>query len=187
MHRMQIIYTALALLVLAIMGVSCAVADVTASGDTATRRPLSQMGTFCTKINQSEEGRVQNIRQASQSVHGKVVNPGETFSFNEAVGPTIQRRGYKLATIYVNGEKDEGFGGGVCQVSSTLYNAAAHAGMKILERHDHSLPVNYVERGKEAATSYGVKDFRFQNPHPFPCLIESHVEGGEISVTIYRI
>ena len=144
-----------------------------------------QLGTFSTSFKPGDDnGRDTNIKLATEAINGSVVSPGEEFSFNTTVGPTTQKRGYELAMIYVSGKKDEGYGGGVCQVSSTLYNAAANAGMKIVERHDHSLPVLYVEAGKEAATSYGVKDFRFVNSLTKPVVIQSHVVDGTITVSI---
>ena len=147
-----------------------------------------QLGTFSTSFKPGDDnGRDTNIKLASDSINQCVVQPGEEFSFNTTVGPTTEKRGYQLAMIYVSGKKDEGYGGGVCQVSSTLYNAAANAGMKITERHDHSLPVLYVEAGKEAATSYGVKDFKFVNELDFPVKIECTVSDGEITASISTV
>ena len=144
-----------------------------------------QLGTFSTKFDPaSDEGRATNIKLASDAINQVVVKPGEEFSFNKTVGPTTEKNGYKLSVIYVSGKKDEGYGGGVCQVSSTLFNAANSAGMTIVERHDHSLPVAYVEAGKEAATSYGVKDFRFTNDLGHPVKITSNVTGGTISISV---
>ena len=144
-----------------------------------------ELGTFSTKFNQAtDEGRTTNIKLASDAINQTTVQPGEEFSFNSSLGPTTEKNGYKESIIYVNGKKDKGFGGGVCQVSSTLYNAAANAGMTILERHDHSLPVTYVEKGKEAATSYGVKDFRFKNELGHAVTISSRVVDGDITVSI---
>jgi vancomycin resistance protein YoaR len=150
----------------------------------ADNADIQALGSFSTTFNEKETRRVHNIQLASDSIDQCVVLPGETFSYNETVGPTSRKNGYKLSTIFIKGEKEEGYGGGVCQVSSTLYNAAANAGMTIVERHDHSRPVPYVETGKDAATSYGGIDFKFQNNQAFPVIINSHVEGGEISVTI---
>ncbi|MCL2399255.1 MAG: VanW family protein [Defluviitaleaceae bacterium] len=143
-----------------------------------------ELGAFSTKFDPSENGRTINIELASDSINQTIVQSGEEFSYNKTIGPTTEKNGYQLAMIYVGGKKDEGFGGGVCQVSSTLYNAAANAGMTVTERHDHSLPVTYVEAGKEAATSYGVKDLRFINELSHPVIIHSHVENGIVSVSI---
>jgi len=139
-----------------------------------------------TEFNADEDARNTNITRAAESINGKVVKPGEVFSFNETVGPTIERRGYKKGMIYIDGEKSEGFGGGVCQVSSTLFVAAESAGMTIIERHDHSLPVAYAEAGKEAATSYGVIDFKFKNEKPYSVVIKSRVENGRVKVGLYE-
>ena len=147
-----------------------------------------QLGTFSTTFKPGDDnGRDTNIKLASDAINQCIVQVGEEFSFNKTVGPTTEKNGFKLAMIYVNGQKDEGFGGGVCQVSSTLYNAAANAGMKITERHDHSLPVLYVEAGKEAATSYGVKDFKFINELSYPVVINSQVIDGKITVSINNV
>lgn len=147
-----------------------------------------QLGTFSTKFTPGDDdGRDTNIKLASEAINQTVVQPGEVFSFNNTVGPTTEKNGYKEAMIYVNGQKDKGYGGGVCQVSSTLHNAAENAGMTVKERHDHSLPVTYVEAGKEAATSYGVLDYKFINELSFPVVIESHVADGEITVTISNV
>jgi len=147
----------------------------------ANRRELAS---HKTEFDAKDEGRANNITRASGSINGKVVQPGETFSYNETVGPTIERRGYKEGVIFVEGEKKKGFGGGVCQVSTTLSIAADNAGMTIIERHDHSLPVSYAKEGEEAATSYGGLDFKFKNEKSFPVVINSSVEGGTITVCI---
>jgi len=139
-----------------------------------------------TEFNAGDKSRTNNITRASNTINGHVVKPGETFSYNETVGPTIERRGYEEGTIYVDGEKKKGFGGGVCQVSSTLSEAVEGAGLKITERHDHSRPVSYAKEGDEAATSYGGIDFKFKNDKDFPVVIHSTVQGGTISVSINR-
>jgi len=145
-----------------------------------------QLSTFSTEYNKKTKGRANNISIASQSINGKVVNPGETFSYNEAVGPTTKKNGYKLARIFKNGEDAEGYGGGVCQVSSTLYNAALEAGLEITERHPHSKDVKYVEEGMDAATSYGSSDLKFINNQSYPIKIRSTAEEGKVTVSIYQ-
>jgi len=137
-----------------------------------------------TEFNAKETNRANNIELAAKTINGHIVQPGEIFSFNETVGPTNQKRGYKKGTIFIQGEKHEGFGGGVCQVSTTIFNAAEDAGMTILERHDHSLPVTYAESGEEAATSYGGIDFKFQNDKPHPVVIHCVVKDGKVRATI---
>jgi len=150
----------------------------------ATTTAKRELASHQTTFELSDEGRATNINKASSTINNHVVNSGETFSYNETVGPTIERRGYKEAVIFVEGEKEKGFGGGVCQVSTTLAIAADNAGMTITERHDHSRPVSYAQEGDEAATSYGGIDFKFKNEKPHPVIIHSKVEGGTITVTI---
>ena len=147
-----------------------------------------RLGTFSTEFKPGEEGRDTNVKLASESINQVVVKPGQEFSFNKTIGSTTAENGYKPAIIYVSGKKTEGYGGGVCQVSTTLYNAAESAGMTITERHDHSLPVTYVEAGREAATSHSArKDFKFKNELSHPVKIESQVVNGKITVNIYSV
>jgi len=146
-----------------------------------------ELASHQTEFNAKETNRASNIELAAKTINGHIVQPGETFSFNETVGPTNQKRGYKKGTIFIQGEKHEGFGGGVCQVSTTIFNAAEDAGMTILERHDHSLPVTYAKSGEEAATSYGGIDFKFQNDKPHPVVINCAVKDGKITATISGI
>jgi len=149
-----------------------------------TPTPRTEMASYETTFDPNEEGRNTNIKLAAASVHGHIVHPGETFSFNEVVGPTNQARGYEKSMIFIDGEKHQGFGGGVCQVSTTIFNAAEDAGMTILERHDHSRPVLYAESGDEAATSYGGIDFKFKNEKNHAIVITCMVDNGTIRATI---
>ena len=155
-------------------------ADDTIVAMPGSERTNQILATHQTEINAKEKSRNTNITLAANSINGKIVQPGEIFSFNETVGPTIKSRGYKKGMIYIDGKKSEGFGGGVCQVSSTLHMAAKQAGMTIIERHDHSLPVGYAKSGEEAATSYGSIDFRFRNDKPHPIIIHSGVVDGVV-------
>ena len=141
-----------------------------------------------TTFDTSDKGRETNITLATNAINGTIVKPGETFSFNTTIGSTTEERGYKKAVIFIDGEKSENFGGGVCQVSTTLCNAAINAGLTIIERHDHSLPVKYAEEGKEAATSHNGKlDFKFKNEKQHAVIIDSKTENGTISVTIKSV
>ena len=140
-----------------------------------------------TEFNAKETNRANNIARAAQTINRHIVHPGEVFSYNETVGPTNERRGYKKSTIYMKGEKKEGVGGGVCQVSTTLFNAAEDAGMTILERHDHSLPVTYAESGEEAATSYGGIDLKFRNDKHHAVRINAQAYDGKIKVEIAAV
>jgi len=141
-------------------------------------------GIYSTTFDEKDEARRVNITQAAKSINGTVVQPGQEFSFNQTVGPTIKRRGYMAGKIFVNGKTKLGEGGGVCQVSSTLFCAATLMGLKTTERHPHSKPVNYVPKGYDAATSYGVIDYKFVNNFHFPVIIEAAVEGNTLTVLV---
>ena len=142
------------------------------------------LGEFSTKFNEHNHPRVTNLKLASSAIDSKTLAPGEVFSYNTAVGPTTAARGYQKSKIIVKGKEKEGFGGGVCQISSTSFNAAKNAGLEIIERHPHSKEVVYIEKGKDAATSYGGIDLKFKNTMPYPVTISSVIEGNTILVKI---
>jgi len=157
------------------------------SNDNNRVQPARELSSYETTFDTKEKNRGINIVKATESINGKIIKPGEEFSFNETIGPTIKRHGYAKATVYKNGKKAKGEGGGVCQVSTTLHMAAAKAGMTIVERHDHSLPVTYAKAGEEAATSYGVQDFKFKNDKNHSVQIKSHVKDGTVKVEIHTV
>ena len=104
------------------------------------------------------------MRITCDSLTNTEIKPGETFSFCNIVGKATKEKGYQEADIYVEGEKQQGLGGGNCQVSTTLYNAIIKVeGLEIVERHEHSGYVPYIEKGKDAAVAYGSYDFKFKN------------------------
>jgi vancomycin resistance protein YoaR len=105
-----------------------------------------------------------------------VLGPGHEFSFNDIVGERTAARGYQLAHIYNNGEVIDGIGGGICQVSSTLYNAILYTSLEVTERHNHQFTVSYVPYGQDATVSYGYVDFKFRNNTAFPLRIECIIE-----------
>lgn len=143
--------------------------------------------TYSTKFNAKDKARSNNITIAANSINGVVLQPNEVFSYNNTVGPTIKRRGYKMARIFKNGQDGKGYGGGVCQVSSTLYNTADDFGMEIIERHPHSKEVKYVPEGRDAATSYGGVDLKFKNTMPYPVRIETSVSDGVLTVDMVSL
>ena len=116
-----------------------------------------------TNASSSSSNRLSNIRLALQLINGTRLAPGETFSFNDTVGKRTTERGFKLATAYSSGEVTEDVGGGICQVSTTLFNAVVKADMQIDERHNHSLTVAYVDKGKDAAVNWKSQDLKFTN------------------------
>lgn len=142
---------------------------------------------FSTSFKNGKKSRVDNITLASIAIDQTIVNPGEIFSFNQKVGPTTKQRGYKKSIVFEKGKEIEGYGGGVCQVSSTLYNAVMLAGLQVIERHEHSKDVWYVEKGKDAATSYGAIDFKFNNNKEFAIIIDSYIQDESIYIMINKI
>ena len=142
---------------------------------------------FATEFNTKSFGRAENIKLSAKKINGKEILPGETFSYNKTVGPTNKKNGYKKAQIFIKGKKSKGYGGGSCQVSSTLYNAVLKANLKVTERHPHSLEVKYVEQDKDAATSYGGKDFKFVNDRDYKIKINSYVYENKIVVALYKV
>lgn len=125
-----------------------------------------------------------NLALAAQGINNVLLWPGERFSFNEAVGPRSLERGYLPAPIFLLGARAMDYGGGVCQVASTLYNAALGAGLRIDERHAHSQPVHYVPEGLDATVSFPDLDLCFTNDNEGPLIIKSGLGGGRVWVKI---
>lgn len=143
------------------------------------------IGHYITYFNSRNKERSNNIALAAEAINNHVVFPGETFSFNKVVGKRTATRGYQPAPIIVRGELSEGIGGGICQVSSTLFNAADRSGMKILERYSHSKQVPYVPPGRDATVSWYGPDFTFKNRYNQPILIRAKSYHGKMVVMIY--
>ena len=144
-----------------------------------------KIGVFETTLMDKAENRINNVKLACDSINKKRLEPGEEFSFNETVGKRTEERGYKEASILVDGKKEKGIGGGICQVSTTVYNAAIDADLEITERHEHSKKVPYIEKGKDATIS-GKLDLRIKNPHPFPVKFEVATNGEMVTVVVYK-
>jgi len=145
--------------------------------------PIAQ---YSTHFDSSQINRTENIRLAAKALDGKLLAPGERFSFNESVGERTIEAGYKEAMIIVGDAFTPGLGGGVCQVSSNLYNAVNLAHLEILERHRHSLPVDYVPPGQDATVSFPIVDFKFRNSTDAYLLIRSFVEGNTLTFRLYK-
>jgi vancomycin resistance protein YoaR len=140
---------------------------------------------YVTYFNSRNKERVHNIMLASEAINNHVVFPGETFSFNKVVGRRTASKGYLPAPVIVRGELSEGVGGGICQVSSTLFNAVDRAGVKILERYSHSRRVPYVPPKRDATVSWYGPDFTFKNLHNQPLLIRSFVAGSQMIIMVF--
>jgi vancomycin resistance protein YoaR len=144
------------------------------------RDVLASVSTAFTTDTQNNRNRGINIRLAAASVDGAVVFPGEEFSFNDRVGPRTSDRGYVIAHVFSEGQVRDGIGGGVCQVSTTLFNAALLSNLSITERHNHMFAVGYVPLGLDAAVSYGYSDLRFRNNTEYPIRIDAEVSANNI-------
>lgn len=143
------------------------------------------LASYTTYFDASNVNRTYNINVAADAIDNIVLQPGEVFSFNRIVGPRSKEAGYKEALVIVEDQFTPGIGGGVCQVSSTLYNAALLAGLEILERHNHSLPVAYVPLGRDATVAYGGYDLKFRNNTKGCIWIRTRVSGGALTVKIF--
>ena len=144
----------------------------------------SVLGEFSTSFNNSTS-RGSNIHVAGQQTSDILLMPGDTFSYNKCTGARNWVNGYKSAPVIVGGKVTNGEGGGVCQVSTTIYNAALMSGLTIDEVHNHSLPSRYVQRGRDATVSYGYTDLKFSNPFTHPVYIKNIVGNGAITSKIY--
>lgn len=142
-------------------------------------------GKFFTSYPSSSEERKFNIKLASKSLDNYFLDVNQEFSFNNAVGIRSEERGYKKSKIIVNGKFVDGLGGGVCQVSTTLYNAVLLSGLKVTEYHSHSLPVSYVAPSFDAMVNYSSADLRFVNDTKSPVYISCMADDSQIEIKIY--
>lgn len=143
------------------------------------------IGEASTSFKGSTPERIENIRISSKSLSKSLIMPGETMSFNDTTGPRSKNAGYKEANIILKGEFVPDTGGGVCQTSTTLYNALLMANMTIVERAHHSIPIKYVPLGQDAAVAFGLIDLKFRNDFDFPIYIHSRIIGDRIHIYIY--
>lgn len=144
-----------------------------------------KLGTYSTNYGSSAWGRKQNIAKGASYINGTVVYPGETLSVYELVAPFTSDRGYEMAGAYLNGKTIQSMGGGICQVSTTLYNAALRAELEIVERHEHSMTVAYVPLSADAAISGTYKDLKFKNNYDAPIYVEGYGGGSTLTFTIW--
>lgn len=140
---------------------------------------------FSTSFSGSNTARVGNVLLATKKASGITLYPNEVFSFNDAVGVRSEENGFKEAKVIVGGKYVDGVGGGVCQVSTTLYNAALLSGLSVVEQHRHTLAVNYVEKSFDAMVSYGYADLKIRNDYDFPVFIVGKVDGETLTFRIY--
>lgn len=144
-----------------------------------------ELGTYSSDFSSSSADRAHNIQLACDKINGYILAPGEEFSYNDVVGPRTVERGFRMANVYVGNTVQPGIGGGICQVSSTMFNAVVYADLDITSRRNHTLPVTYVPMGRDATVSYGSVDFKFKNNYSKPIEIRAECIGRKNVITIY--
>lgn len=156
--------------------------EITKEKLSAINTPIA---TSSTSFYTSTANRINNIELSTKAINGTLLMPGESFSFNETVGERTKARGYKAAGVIVNGQIESGLGGGICQVSSTLYHAILHTDLKVDERRNHSLPLAYIGKGLDATVDWGNIDLRFTNTLDKPIYIEGYTKDKRVYFNIY--
>lgn len=159
--------------VIAIVSVGLAVANLPTDASIAA---------YSTSVAGRTGSQRHNAKLALDRLVGAEIGPMETFSFNERVGSFSQDRGFRKAPVSYNGQLIDDWGGGVCQTSTTLYNAALLAGMEMIERHPHRFAPSYVPPGRDAAVAFSNIDLRFRNPYSFPVRVEGSLTGSRLSI-----
>ncbi|MDR4947645.1 VanW family protein [Neobacillus cucumis] len=144
-----------------------------------------KIGEYITTFNSKNRERNHNIYLAAKAINNFVLFPGETFSFNQVVGERTAGKGYLPATVIIKGELSEDFGGGICQVSSTLFNAIDNAGLTVIHRYSHSREVSYVPPRRDATVSWNGPDLIFKNEYNQPILIQAKMLRNKLKVEIY--
>lgn len=140
---------------------------------------------FTTRYSLSNKPRSSNISLATSLIDGTFLKPGEIFSYNDRVGRRTKEKGFKEAGIYINGKVSKGLGGGICQTSTTLYNAVLYGNLEVLNRSNHSLTVPYVPLSRDATVSYGSQDFVFKNNTNKPLYIQGYTYKNTVTFKIY--
>lgn len=142
------------------------------------------LGSYKSNFNSGDRSRSSNIYLAAKLINDVILMPGDVFSYNDTVGERSAARGFKVAHVYMNNEVVDGIGGGICQVSSTLYCATLYANMEIVTRTNHQLPVSYVPLGQDATVDYGNIDFKFKNNTGYPLKVAAEGAGATVTVSI---
>ena len=145
------------------------------------------ISSFSTSFNPQKVDRSYNIKLACDRIDNTILLPGDTFSMDKALGPRTISNGYRNAPVIIKGKFLEGVGGGVCQVTTTLYVAVLKSKLEVVERRPHSMPLGYVDPGQDATISEGYIDFKFKNNKEYPILISAQVSGSNIIIRIVGI
>ena len=158
--------------------------------DSNSSKPKTEtkISSFSTPIVDDNKNRITNIKITCSRISDTVVKSNDEFSFCEVVGQPSSSDGYKEAHAFVDGELVNAIGGGNCQVSTTIYNAAKKIdGVKITERHEHGKEVGYIEKGKDATVAYDYLDLKFENNNDFDLKLQAYIKNGKVCVDIYKI
>lgn len=145
------------------------------------------LSSFSTKYDEGNVPRSKNLKIALSKLNGVVIMPGEVFSYNKTLGKRTVEEGYQYANGFAGGKVVPMLAGGICQISSTLYDAALYANMKIVERHNHMFQAGYVEPGKDATVVYGSLDFQFENTRKYPIMLKTKSGSGVAEIKIFGI
>ncbi len=148
---------------------------------------VDTLATFSTSYDASNSNRDNNLRVAAEKLNGTIINPGETFSYNKTIGQRTIAEGFLEAHVYTGNGVALGTGGGICQLSSTLYNSKLFANLEIVERHNHYYQTSYIEAGRDATVSWGTLDFQFKNNREYPIQIIATAGSGTVKVDIMGI
>lgn len=147
-----------------------------------------EISSFSTKIIDDDEDRDTNIRITCNEINGTIIKNGEEFSFNKVAGNPTPDRGYKKAGVFIDGELKKGYGGGNCQVSTTIYNAVNKIdGIKVTERHEHEKEVGYIEMGKDSTVVYDDLDLKFRNNTGYDIKLYTELSNNKVRVTINKL
>jgi vancomycin resistance protein VanW len=149
------------------------------------RPPEVCLGAYTTSLAGRSKSQRHNSDLALMKLVGVVIKPGETFSFNKCVGSFSRDEGYRRAPVSYNGQLIDSWGGGVCQTSTTLYNAALVSGMDVVERNRHRFAPSYIPPGRDAAVAFSAIDLKLKNPHKYPVRILGSIEGDRLTIGIY--
>lgn len=167
------------------ISINIAVREIEPQIEESDLQGMGELSSFSTWYNPAQVDRSHNVVLATRALNSTMVDAGEVFSFNKTVGPRLPEGGYRNAMVIVGDKFEQGLAGGICQVSSTLYNACLLAGLHITERHNHNLAVAYVPLGQDATVTYGTQDFRFKNNLGDPIYIWTQAGNGKLNMKIY--
>ncbi|MBP3464335.1 MAG: VanW family protein [Clostridia bacterium] len=145
------------------------------------------LASYTTRYDAGNVNRSTNLSTACKKINNYVLQPGETFSYNQTLGKRTVENGFREAHIFTSSGVEDGMGGGICQISSTLYNTVVLSNLDIVERHNHMYDPEYVDQGRDATVSYGSLDFKFKNTRKYPIKISAYISGGVATVSIYGI